>query len=1161
MTEARANNSLHIMTDSPATRPLLRCTVRVALLGLLGCVLAGMLLAGAPARAQSGTMPTVNNPLASNAAAGTSAIPPSVRRDHSSDLSTLVSLRLEDVTLEQALRRIAEESDLNLVYGSYAVLSEKSVALRLEQVPARAALEEALRGTDLRPVLSSNGQVVLVNEPGPKAATTMKMRGLDLEVSSIAAAPAAEAVPRRLQQVQEGTIEGTVTEAETGKTIPGVNVIVVDLPEQNLGAATDAEGQYEIEGVPAGEHTIRAQFVGYQSQTQSVEVVAGETVTVDFELGKSTMDLGEVVVTGVAGEARKRSLGNSITQVDAMEAVEIEGVNNVEDLLTGRTPGVSITPGTGVVGSGPKIDARGRASFVLSEQPLIYIDGIRMDNATAVGPDIQGGAVTSRLNDIDPENIESVEILKGPSAATLYGTEASAGVIQMTTKEGFSGESEYRFTTSQGANWFRNAVGRIPINWGENPNTGEIMGLNILKRERNRGNKIFSTGHMQKYTFGARGGSDKVQYNAFTSYKNEEGIEPTNILSRFNSRLSLTLNPIESLTANLKLGLISGDTELAREYGISTMWAISRARPSLLNTPLRGFWTAPPEVVWDVYETKQEYSHYNWVVQLDYSPTTWLTQQLTVGEDIINEDNIALQNRANPYQAQFFSASGARGSKDVLQREVTNTTFEYNGTVNASLIGELTSNSSVGLQYYSTNTEFSTTTGAEFPVGGLSTVDATSRTSAGGNFIENTTIGAYFQQKFSWAERIYLTGAIRADDNSAFGRDYQAVIYPKVSASWVISEAPYWNIGVVDELRLRGAYGESGRQPDAFASLRVYSPVTGPGGQPAVTPLNIGNSNLGPERGKEIETGFNASLFDGRATLDFTYYDQTTTDAILTKQIAPSRGFSEARFVNAGTIKSQGFELGLYVEPIATDNVNLGLDFNIARRGSEVTGLDLESPGADLERLVGHSPSAIFQKIMVSADVNDEGKATNMMCRSGKGGNGPVPCQEAPLLHYGDQSTDYEGTLNTSLTLFDNLTLNARFDFQEGAKKQYWDGVARCSIYRICKASAYPQEADPVKLAEIQAGQSDLRTSWWQSTDFIKFRLLSLNYSVPKTWTEKLGGETASITLSARNLHTWSGYGGIDPESAVLSSGAESGFSQAVVPQLTTFTTVLSISF
>jgi len=957
--------------------------------------------------------------------------------------------------------------------------------------------------------------------------------------------------------VGQGIIEGTVTDAANGASLPGVNVIVVGA---NTGAATSADGAYRIEGVPAGNHTLEAQFVGFESMQKEVTVTDGETTVVNFALEESTVGLDEVVVTGVAGSSERRSLGNSVTQIEPGDAVELEGASNVEELLTGRSPGVSISPGTGVVGSGPKIDMRGTSSFVLSEQPLIYIDGIRVDNEVAVGPDIQGGSVTSRLNNINPRNIENVEIIKGPSAATLYGTEASSGVMQITTKEGFAGDPRFTFSIDQGINHFLNAKDRIPINWGERPETGEIVGFNVLEHEREEvGNEIFRKGHIQRYTAGLRGGSNLFKFNIRGGYSDESGVEPTNNLNRLNTRLSLSFTPLKTFTGNVKLGIITGETELAREYGGSAMWAISRARPSLLDDPLRGFWSAPPDVYHDVYETTQEYNHSNLSIKLNHEPADYYSQELTMGMDLINEENIALQKFANPYEAQFFSESGAKGSKNINTREVKYTTIDYSGSLNLSLTEDINSITSIGFQYYNRLREFKQVTGEEFPLDGLRTVDATSRSRGGENYIQNKTVGTYLQEKLDWNNRLFLTGAIRADDNSAFGRDFEFVLYPKVSASWVVSEESFWDIGMINQLRLRAAYGESGRQPDAFASLRRYAPVSGPGGQSAVTPSNLGNAALGPERGKEYEGGFEAEFFDGRSSIDFTYYDQITTDAILSKNVAPSSGFSEARFVNAGRLEGQGFELSLYTNPISTDNVTWDIALNVDRRSTEVVRLDLESPGEELERLIGHDPGSIFQKRIVSAEVNDQGRATNIRCAGGAEGDEVVACDEAPLYHYGDTQPDFEGSLSNTITLFRDLTLNARFDFETGRKRLYWDGVARCSIYRICKPSAFPQEADPVELAEIQLGQADHRTSWWQDANFIKFRSLSLNYSVPESVLKYLGAQRASITLSANNIYIWSNYDGIDPENGVLAS--DNGFDQAIVPQLTSFVTSISLTF
>ncbi|HEX2168369.1 MAG TPA: carboxypeptidase-like regulatory domain-containing protein, partial [Longimicrobiales bacterium] len=261
-------------------------------------------------------------------------------------------------------------------------------------------------------------------------------------------------------QQATGTVRGRVVTANTARPVGEVQVSV---PGTGRGTATNADGQFLLLNVPAGTHTIRAELIGYSPLEQAITVTAGETVTVELELSESAIALDELVVTGTAGGQERRAIGNVVTQVRAAEAVETALIPNVQGLLNARASNVVVMPGTGMVGTGAKIRIRGASSLALSNDPLIYVDGVRVDNAQATGPSVQafGSSVISRWNDFNPDDIESIEVIKGPAAATLYGTEASKGVVHIITKKGKIGTPVWNFSMRQGASWFQDAEERM----------------------------------------------------------------------------------------------------------------------------------------------------------------------------------------------------------------------------------------------------------------------------------------------------------------------------------------------------------------------------------------------------------------------------------------------------------------------------------------------------------------------------------------------------------------------------------------------------------------------------------------------------------------------------------------------------------------------------
>jgi TonB-linked SusC/RagA family outer membrane protein len=961
---------------------------------------------------------------------------------------------------------------------------------------------------------------------------------------------------------QEGAVGGVVISEQTGQPLAGVRVAVEG---SQRAALTDASGRFLLTGVPAGEVRLRASFLGYRSQT--VRARAGD-LNVEIVLADQAIELDAIVVTGTAGDGRTRTLGNAIGQIRAAEVVETMPIRTVQDLIRARAPGVAINPGSGMVGGGAQIQIRGISSLSLSTRPLLYVDGVRVDNAGNTGPGVQGlgNAVVSRLNDFNPDDIEHIEIIKGPAAATLYGTEAANGVIHIITKRGGGGEPQFNARVRQGVNWFADAEGRMPVSYWRNPATGEVESLNIVAQEKARGTPIFRPGHLQGYDLSVQGGADNVRYYLSGSMDDEQGVERPNTLARWSGRANLTIAAHERLDVAANLGYMNSDNRLVWEgSGGGVMWSAVQATPARLRRadgsehPARGFRTAPHEY-FDHYQVSQEASRFTGSIQLNHRPTDWLSQRLTVGTDRGLERNIILVERTDRLE-QFFGT--LLGNKTAGRREVENNTFDYAGTAIFHLSDRLSSSTSFGAQYYHRSTTSITASGQEFPAPGLTVVNAAAIQRGSESFVENATVGIFAQQQFGWNDRLFLTAALRADDNSAFGENFELVYYPKASLSWVASEEPFWAVPGVSTLRFRTAYGESGQQPEAFAALRTYSPVTGRGDGSAVTPSTIGNPNLGPERGKEVEVGFDAGFLEERIGLQFTYYNQRTADAIVLRSIAPSAGFSGSQWVNVGEIANRGMELLLDANVVARPNVNWNVAVNFGTNDNEVRHL-----GADLETLVlnaqfgwesrvGYPASSFFHKRILSAEINASGFTENLMCDGGPSAGGqPVPCDDAPRVFLGQTIPTYEGGLSTTLMLFDRLQLGGVVDFKGGHVKWNGDLWVQCSIFWTCRDNVYPQEADPVQLAAFHRDLA-IQSPYVNDASFARLREVSASYTLPRELVRRVGAGSASLSVAGRNLHTWTRYPGMDPEVAY----GHNWYQQNNLPQLAQFVTTLNVSF
>jgi TonB-dependent SusC/RagA subfamily outer membrane receptor len=296
--------------------------------------------------------------------------------------------------------------------------------------------------------------------------------------------------------------------------------------------------------VPAGTVRIRAKRIGYTSSDRDVTLADGAAANVDFALGAAALSLDALVVTGTPGGTQMRAIGNAVEKLDMAKIAETSPAVNVQQLLGQKSPGVMILPNAGMIGAGSAVRIRGAASLSLTNSPIIYVDGVRVDNSAASGPAIRNGRYGNRLNDFNPEDIESMEIIKGPAAATLYGTEASNGVIQIITKRGKSGKPRFDIAAKEGGNFMPNAEDRIRLTYGKNPNTGVLDSMNMLTRWRElTGRDIFTTGRLHEVDASLSGGNESARYFVSADQLNNTGLVSYNWLKQTSSRANLSLLP------------------------------------------------------------------------------------------------------------------------------------------------------------------------------------------------------------------------------------------------------------------------------------------------------------------------------------------------------------------------------------------------------------------------------------------------------------------------------------------------------------------------------------------------------------------------------------------------------------------------------------------
>jgi len=999
----------------------------------------------------------------------------------------------------------------------------------------------------------------------------------------------------RVAQAQTGRVTGQVTDSASARPITGVQIVAMDGGRVQSSARTDPEGRYTLANV-GGEVRLRARAVGYAPKDVVVTVRPGETATANFALAMRSVQLDQVVVTGTGGAVERRAVGNVVETINAESVMQSAAPRSVEQLIGARTPGVIVLPSTGQIGTGAQLRIRSVGSLSLGTDPIVYVDGVRMDADPSRGPAQRGGAGASRLNDINPEDIEAIEIIKGPAAATLYGTEASNGVVQIITKRGKSGVGRWELSTRQGTNWLANPEGRAGELWAKDPATGQVVSFNLYKREIDQGHgPIFTNGRNQGYAVNLTGGTDATRYYLSSSFDHDVGVVPWNWEKKFGGRANMDVEPNTKLRLSGSVGYIRDRIRLAQpgEINPDPFSNLVWGRMSLI--PTTGGFGFAPRALWDDVENHADNDRTTSSITANYQPFTWFTHRLAVGLDVNSENNWTLYPRETAENAGFYGSNGL-GSKAVERAARSFLTFDYAGNLKYSYGSSLDFTTSVGLQHYRSEVSNITASGTTFPASPITIVSGTTTRTATEGYVANATVGMYGQQQVAWKNRLFLTGALRGDDNSAFGKDYSAAYYPKVSASWVVSEEPFFEktgllARAIGELRFRGAYGAAGTQPGTFDASRLY--VSFPGYQNAagLVPSSFGNPQLSPERSTELELGFESTFLRGRMDVSYTHFGRKVTDAIVNVPLPPSIGFPGSQVVNIGRVKAWGNELAANLRIFQGRRVAWDVGTQLANNGNRIEDMGgtqslTVGGGGVAQNRVGFGIADFFMYKVRSGVIDATGKVLSAICDGGTGKDGleqggpDAPCPigtftgtPAPRVLWGHSQPTWQTGFNTQLTLWENLRLYARVDGNGGHLQS--DTEIR-ALHNQGSSKATVENNDPILNTYRQIGESDAPGTY--KAGFVKLRELSATYTMKPSLLHTIGASSASLSLAGRNLamlwtaqHGWNTsrdseiYVDIanqhvwDPEIRAL--GSRSNGFQTILPPTASFITTLRLNF
>jgi TonB-dependent starch-binding outer membrane protein SusC len=954
---------------------------------------------------------------------------------------------------------------------------------------------------------------------------------------------------------QSYTISGRVLDVAGGGGVGGAQV---SLRGTGAGTTTNNAGAYTFTVSTApGSYVLEVSFIGRETATAALQLAGESAVRApDLLLRERALELDAVVVTGTAGPMARRAIGNAVSSVTARE-LQSTPATTIDQALQGRVSGAVITSNTGTPGGGVSIRLRGTSSITGGAEPLYIIDGVVIDNNADQQLNLgYRSNTTNRLADLDPNDIDRIEVLKGAAAAALYGSRANNGVVQIFTRRGLAGAPDITVSSRFGRS---ELVKRIdfaltPLDFATT--TADPARVSTTRYDPQ--DLVFRTGSQMDHHVSVAGGSGDTRYYVSGSFNEEVGIMRGSAHDKLNTRMNLDqgLGPVQLsfganyIRTNSDL-IVNGESG---EGGILTQIVFTpTTRDLTARNPETGRFLFPggagpnPLEVLEDWDIGQKVNRFIGSAQARWSPWQPLALEYRFGYD-----NYAMET------SQFIpvGSSAAATGRAVSINRFSNL---INNDVLASLqwrVGDAGSmTTSAGFNHTYTQSENLNATTTELPPGTQLARGAIQSVSQGR--VETATVGFFGQQMIGWMDRLFVTGALRMDGSSTFGTDERWQLYPKVSGSWVLSEESFMDRlteAWLTQLRVRAALGYAGNQPPLGSAYARFSrwPGTVNIDRAGLVPLaQVGNPNLKPERQREIEAGFDLSVFDDRASIAFTYYDQYTKDLLLTRPFAPRTGVG-SMLDNVGELSNKGVELQLNTVNLVRGPVRWTSSLIYSRNRNMVEKLDVAPFSAGYTNRVEEGyPIGVHRMAAYQRDANG-----NILYDA----DGlPLGTGTANPQIVGDPWPDWTGSLANEITLGSAWSASFLLDGQFG--HELWNQTRR--IQDIFGAGPLfdrllRNEITQTERARIQG----IWEAYLEDASFVKLRQIAVRYSTSADWLGAIGARGMQVELLGRNLFTWTDYSGYDPEINMFGlSTVERGTDFAVYPNARTYTLGVRLNY
>jgi TonB-dependent starch-binding outer membrane protein SusC len=830
-------------------------------------------------------------------------------------LETPAGLIVQDVTLDAALIRLTETSGVIVVFSPSLLRADfRMVTCDCARMSVGEALDHLLAGTRFA-YAEMDGQIALVPKPRSPRPVVSELVKLASFGAPAWASQVRPAITYRIapspQAAQPFQIQGVVLDEMSGSPLPGA---AVSIEGTSVMTATNREGRFSLAYTPSTDFTLVVSLIGYRPRRQ-VYSPSDALANLRIAMTPDPFESEAIVVTGIASSRSRSRAEVSVARVSAEELSAQQLYTSLDQLVAGKISGVQLHPAAGYAGGGYRFFVRGGGGLQGDGQPLIIVDGVRIDDSNL---DLlwNGGQGYSNLLSLSPSEIETIEVLKGPAAAAMYGTNASNGVVLIRTKGGRGISTEggvainYKFSYGQNT---------MPFDYDP-----------ALYRNAGLYNNLLRNGAIREHNIDASGGSGIFRY--FVSYqdKSEEGVAPRNHHGRNSARANLTAVPSDRLTISVNAGFSGNDIE----------------RPHSDDAVLSPHWnTIMVDRPWKWYDSTAIASTIAPARNNRTTGAARVTWNAARGLDLLGNVGVdySYHRQDEFYPPEFQYWMGFGGRRRIAERSNTQYTYDVRASYSYEPVSDLAVTSVVGSQIFDREVTSMGVENRQFATGLISDIGSGSDYIAmwEGKFQERQA-GIYTSHTLSYQDRYFATLSLRRDYASAVGEEAPSIFYPQASFAMRLDE-----FGVLPDLfnifKLRAAYGESGQLPGPRDTKRLLWGALGTALGPGAIPTQMGNPALEPERIKELELGLDTEIAN-RWAVEFTYYRQNAENSIIGRPNAPSTGFGNIIIpFNIGKARAQGIEAALGGDLIRTERY--GLNFNLIWNWQENEVVDLGGEG------------------------------------------------------------------------------------------------------------------------------------------------------------------------------------------------------------------------